>query len=175
MEVVNREKLEAVTAMRPSPPPREEIRFSPGGNGYREFDLEAWIGEHGISVKREGPWQRDGYRWVLQECPWNGHTDNAAYIVRFASGAVAADCHHNSCQGLGWRDLREHYEPNAYNRHEDIREIGSYSSSDEANSANSANCANGAQDSNGGPEPWSPPAAFHSFELPEFPRDVFPD
>ena len=116
MQAVNQEMLETLAAMRPSTPPREEPRFSPGRNGYREFDLEAWIGEHGVPVKREGPWQRDGYRWVLQECPWNGHTDNAAYIVRRAGGAIAAGCHHNSCQGYGWRDLREHYEPGSYER-----------------------------------------------------------
>jgi len=116
MEVVDREKLEAVAIMRPSPRPREEVRFSPGRHGYRGFDLEAWIGEHGVSVKREGPWGRDGYRWVLEECPWNGHADNAAYIVRFAGGAIAAGCHHNSCQGYNWRDLREHYEPGCYQR-----------------------------------------------------------
>ena len=116
MEVVNRANLETVAAMRPSPPPRQEARFSPGRNGYREFDPEAWIGEHGIPVKREGAWGRDGYKWVLEECPWNGHTDNAAYIVRFAGGAIAAGCHHNGCQGYGWRDLREHYEPGAYER-----------------------------------------------------------
>jgi hypothetical protein len=120
-EGVGREKLEAVAAMRPSPPPREEPRFGPGRNGYREFDLEAWIEEHDVPVKREGPWQRDGYRWVLQECPWNGHTDNAAYIVRHPSGAAAAGCHHSSYQGYGWRDLRDHYEPDCYqrNRHQE--------------------------------------------------------
>jgi hypothetical protein len=29
----------------------------------------AWIGEHGISVKREEKWGKDDYRWVLEECP----------------------------------------------------------------------------------------------------------
>ncbi len=116
MEVVGREKLEAVAAMNPSPPLREEAYLRPGRNGHREFDLQAWINEHDIPVKREGPWGRDGYRWVLEECPWNYHTDNAAYIVRFAGGAIAAGCHHNGCQGYGWRDLREHYEPGCYER-----------------------------------------------------------
>lgn len=115
MHAVGREKLEAVAAMRPSPPAR---RFDPRRNGHKEFDLDAWIRNHRVPVKREGPWQQGGYRYVLEECPWNGHTDNAAYIVRFASGAIAAGCHHNSCQGYGWRDLREHYEPDAYERQE---------------------------------------------------------
>jgi len=108
---VSRGQLGAVAALVPEKPQQERRRVAaPRG----EFDLAAWIEEHGVSVKREGPWQRVGYRWVLGECPWNGHADNSAYIVRFSSGAIAAGCHHDSCQGLGWQELREHYEPGAY-------------------------------------------------------------
>jgi hypothetical protein len=113
MQAVGREQLNALAALRPPFPPRS---FVPRRNAYREFDLEGWIRERGVPVKREGPWQRDGYRWILEECPWNRHADNAAYIVRFANGAIAAGCHHNSCQGYGWRELREHYEPGTYER-----------------------------------------------------------
>ncbi len=111
---VSREQLEALAASKPEPPKpeRKGPRITPGA----EFDLEAWISEHGVPVKREGPWQQEGYRWVLEECPWNGHGDNSAYIVRFPYGPIAAGCHHDSCQGYGWRDLREHYEPGAYER-----------------------------------------------------------
>ncbi|MBA2442523.1 MAG: DUF3987 domain-containing protein, partial [Rubrobacter sp.] len=80
-----------------------------------EWDLAGWIASHEIPVKREGPWGK-GYRYILEECPWNGHTDNAAYIVQLAHGPVAAGCQHNSCQGYGWRDLREYFEPGAYER-----------------------------------------------------------
>ena len=52
-----------------------------------------------------------GHRYILEECPWNRHTDKAAYIVQLPNGAIAAGCHHNSCQQYGWRELREHYEP----------------------------------------------------------------
>ncbi|MDP9438167.1 MAG: ATP-binding protein [Actinomycetota bacterium] len=96
------------------------------------MDLESWLGEHSISVKREGPWQRDGYHWVLEECPWNGHADNAAYIVRFANGAIAAGCHHDSCQAYGWRDVREHYEPGAYERRKNADEAEEHDDSEEA-------------------------------------------
>jgi hypothetical protein len=107
-----REQLEAVAASKPEPA-RKGLRISAAS----EFDLEAWISEHDVPVRREGPWQQGGYRWVLEACPWNGYSDNAAYIVRFSSGAIAAGCHHDSCQGYGWRELREHYEPGAYERH----------------------------------------------------------
>ena len=53
---------------------------------------------------------------MLSECPWNGHADNSAYVVQHPGGTIAAGCHHNSCEGYGWRELREHYEPDAYMR-----------------------------------------------------------
>ena len=81
-----------------------------------DFDVGAWIADRGVPVRREGPWNNGGYRWVLEECPWNGHTDNAAYVVRLAGGAVSAGCQHNSCRTgeNRWRELREHYEPGCY-------------------------------------------------------------
>ena len=94
---VERKQLEAIAASKPKAE-RKAARIIPSSS---EFDLEAWIFERGVPVRREGPWQQGGYRWVLEECPWNGHSDNSAYIVRFPSGAMAAGCHHNSCQGYG--------------------------------------------------------------------------
>src|SRR5215218_10400572 len=111
---VSREQLQKVASTKPEEP--RSFRVYPGGKGYREFDVSDWIARHGVRVKREGPWKSGGYRWILEECPWNGHTDNAAYIVRQPGGAIAAGCQHNSCEGYTWRDLREHYEPGAYER-----------------------------------------------------------
>ncbi|NLG84180.1 MAG: hypothetical protein GX493_06155 [Firmicutes bacterium] len=48
----------------------------------------------------------------LNPCPFNpNHINDSAYIVRFPNGAIAAGCHHNSCQGKGWPELRSIYEP----------------------------------------------------------------
>ena len=113
MQVVDREKLATLAATRPSLPRDERRGFDPGRNGLKGDDLEEWIDHHNVPVRREGSWQ-GGYRWVLEECPWNAHTDNSAYIVQLANGAIAAGCHHDSCEDYGWRDLREHYEPGAY-------------------------------------------------------------
>lgn len=117
LEIVDEDDLEAVAAMKPAAPfVRRRNVLDLWRNGHDGFDLDSWIGEHGIRVRREGSWQRDGYRWVLEECPWNGHADNAAYIVRFSNGAIAAGCHHDSCEHYSWQDLREHFEPGAYER-----------------------------------------------------------
>jgi AAA domain len=111
---VSREQLALLAGSKPeAPKPERRSRFGE----YGEFDLAAWIGEHGVPVKREGPWQQ-GYRYILEECPWNGHTDNACYIVRFPSGAIFAGCQHDSCRTgeNRWREAREHYQPGAYER-----------------------------------------------------------
>ena len=106
---VSWEQLDGLAASTPDTPTpeRKDRKITQGV----QFDLDTWIRNQGIEVKREGLWQQGGYRWVLEKCPWNGHTDNAAYIVRLPNGAIAAGCQHDSCQGFGWRDLREHFEP----------------------------------------------------------------
>lgn len=116
LEPVPRENLEQLAAMAPRPE-----RSSTQGQG-REFDLERFIEEHlAGTVVSEGVWN-GGRKWVLSPCPWNdGHTDRAAYIVQFANGAIAAGCHHNSCQGRGWADLREMLEPEVRRRSADVR------------------------------------------------------
>jgi P4 family phage/plasmid primase-like protien len=87
--------------------------------GRADFDLEAWIAEHGLRVRGPMPWGKGGQRWLFDVCPWNpAHTNKSAFIVRFANGAIAAGCHHNSCQGRSWRDLREMYDGPAPERRE---------------------------------------------------------
>jgi hypothetical protein len=113
--LVSLAQLQAVADSKPEPSTGDCGRpIKPGE--FPKFELGAWITEHGVPVRREGPWQQGGYRWVLEECLWNGHTDNAAYIVQFPSGGIYAGCQHNSCQTgeNRWRELRKHYEPGAY-------------------------------------------------------------
>jgi hypothetical protein len=129
---VGREQLQKVADTKPEEP--RGFRVYPGGKGYREFDVSDWIARHGVQVKREGLWKNGGYRWILEACPWNGHTDNAAYIVRQPGGAIAAGCQHNSCEGYTWRDLREHYEPGAYDRKDWSEEKAAGDSSDSSDS-----------------------------------------
>jgi hypothetical protein len=88
--------------------PKKVERSSSG----QRIDVGALLERAGMSVARTGPWQ-GGTRWILDACPFNAeHTDGAAYVVQFANGAVAAGCHHASCQGKTWRDLRDLIEPN---------------------------------------------------------------
>jgi hypothetical protein len=98
--------LAAVAAMQPPAQPRS------GSQGHSDeplvaLDVAAWLDEHNLAVSEPKAWQ-GGQRWVFETCPWNSaHTDRSAYVVQFANGAIAAGCHHNGCQGRGWRDLRD--------------------------------------------------------------------
>lgn len=78
-------------------------------SGYVRLEVDAWLQEHGCAAQR-GPWNDGGTKWVLAQCPFKpGHTDHSAYVVQLRNGAVAAGCHHHSCDGKGWRDLRALY------------------------------------------------------------------
>ena len=82
--------------------------YSGRGEG---FDLAGYITQHGLDVARTAPWQ-GGVKYVLGTCRFDpAHTDNSAYIVQFANGAIAAGCHHNGCAGKGWKELRNLLEP----------------------------------------------------------------
>ncbi|BDI29422.1 hypothetical protein CCAX7_14730 [Capsulimonas corticalis] len=105
---VSRELLQQLAATLPATP------AAPPRNSAA-FDLEQWIADHNLPVEKTGPYSGGGRKWILNPCPWNGdHTNDAAFIIQFASGAVAAGCRHNGCHGRTWQDLRLMYEPDAY-------------------------------------------------------------
>jgi hypothetical protein len=79
-------------------------------NGHA-FNLDVFIAKYGVELRSIGAWN-GGRKFVLERCVWNPeHNDKSAYIVQFENGAIAAGCHHNGCQGKGWRDLRDLFEP----------------------------------------------------------------
>lgn len=77
----------------------------------KSIDAEKWLADHGIPVffvKDDGEGNKT---FVLSVCPWRSeHTNQSAYVMQFKDGALAAGCHHNSCQGEDWHTLREKYE-----------------------------------------------------------------
>lgn len=101
------EVLEQIAALAPEEPPRDVSARR--GN----FDLDRWITQHGLDVGPPRPWN-GGTKRIFNVCPWNSeHDDDDAYIVQFASGAVAAGCQHNSCSDKDWHALREMFDPAA--------------------------------------------------------------
>ena len=160
---VARSLLESLAASTPEDTPRllPKTKSHDGGT----FDLDEWIEDSGIETIGPTPWQ-GGRKWILPACPWNDdHRDRAAYIVQFSSGAVAAGCHHASCQGLGWRELRT---------------IVEGSSDDPSGSVNCANSvqpfsAFGSTPAGMTDIPWEPPTPIHEYAVPSFPTIALPD
>lgn len=88
------------------------LAVSPGRARKNQIslDVEQWLTKHDIQIASSGPWQK-GKKYVLHTCPWNPeHTDRSAYVVQLENGAIAAGCHHNSCDGQGWKQLRALYD-----------------------------------------------------------------
>ena len=100
-----------VAAFTPEQPKQE--RRGQGG----EFDLDRWLDEHGVRI-RERVQTSDGTRYILEEgCPFNPeHRDKDAVLFRHNSGGIGFKCFHNSCAGHHWREFRQLYEPDAYDR-----------------------------------------------------------
>jgi len=108
VEPAPRELLERLARALPRESPSGGTSPSRTANG---FDLRAWLSSHGLSVRNERPWQ-GGILFVLEECPFSGAHKDGAFVIQFASGAIFAGCHHQSCGGGSqrWPELRRMYE-----------------------------------------------------------------
>ncbi|MBF0160463.1 MAG: DUF3987 domain-containing protein [Magnetococcales bacterium] len=85
------------------------IKEATPGRSSPVFDL---IKDRFPDVKGPIQWKNNCSKLVFPTCPWNpDHNDNSAFVVQFENGAVAAGCHHDSCQGKSWIDLRDIVNP----------------------------------------------------------------
>ena len=81
----------------------------------KEFDVRSWLNEHGLSFREEPG--RDCDILLLDNCPFDhSHTNGDSKVFAYSNGAIAFKCHHNSCKGYKWQDVRMKYEPDAYDR-----------------------------------------------------------
>lgn len=91
-------------------------------NTSGEFDLESWMTDHGLEPLRVDS-GTDCTIYPLAHCPFDqSHTDGDSKIFKYSNGAIAFKCHHNSCRGRVWQDVRELLEPGAYDNKDDDRE-----------------------------------------------------
>ena len=109
LTAVTQSQLEHVAATLPPNLPANAPKPSNG----TPFDLETFISQHGLDVEGPQAWsgrQGTGERWTFRTSPLCDHNDGAAFLLRHASGAITAQCHHNSCS-WDWAQLRNRYEP----------------------------------------------------------------
>ncbi|HEY7222894.1 MAG TPA: DUF3631 domain-containing protein [Micromonosporaceae bacterium] len=102
--------LEALAGSKTAPAakpagPREVAAPGPG-----EYDINRVLSKLDI-ITGPDPY-KGGQIWVVV-CPFNpDHTDDSAYVGHYASGALFAGCHHNSCKDKWeWADLRAKVDP----------------------------------------------------------------
>nr|WP_302595397.1 hypothetical protein [uncultured Cellulosilyticum sp.] len=110
--IVEKEQLQAIVAMLPEEEKPKSIGCS---TSTGRIDVNDWLEKVGLkeSIVEVKPYLDDATMWILNPCPWNAeHTNNSAFIIQFANGAVMAKCHHNSCANENWQTLRAKYEPN---------------------------------------------------------------
>jgi hypothetical protein len=107
LEVIPRERLEAIAAQAEEPnarthtppPPRDESRF----------DLEGFIGRH--LKAREPVAYEGGRKWVLVECPFDPSHATSAAVFERPGGSIGFKCQHYSCTNMHWADVRALFEP----------------------------------------------------------------
>ena len=104
---------ELLLALADTAPVDERPASSVSTGGTRsDFDLDAWIETSGLPVAGPMAWNGGGRKWILNPCPWNAdHTNKAAFIIQFPSGAIAAGCRHNGCIDNHWPELRKLVDP----------------------------------------------------------------
>lgn len=86
-------------------------------NGYSPtFNIEDFIRDHGIEIAKRVRFSQ-GEKLVLRECPFDpNHKAPDAALFIMDNGAIGFKCLHNSCQQYTWRDVRLHFDPNAYSQ-----------------------------------------------------------
>ena len=79
----------------------------------KHFDLGAWLDKYEIEYEVEEC--KDYTKFILPVCPFNeAHTGKDAALFQFSNGAICFKCFHDSCQDHTWQELRQMYEPDAY-------------------------------------------------------------
>jgi hypothetical protein len=97
-----------------SAPPGTDANRSGPRVTVADFDVESFIEGHHLKVRRRGEW-RGGQKWELECCPINPeHKGGCAVITKAPDGALGFKCHHNSCAGIGWTQLRRRLEPGTW-------------------------------------------------------------
>ena len=111
VEIVSRDLLEQLVSEMPEQP--EEVKKMSPASRQQSFDIKDFMFRHGMTYKEDTG--RDCQIYLLDECPFDhNHRNGDSKIFAYTNGAIAFKCHHNSCKGKKWQDVRTLFEPEAY-------------------------------------------------------------
>ena len=118
LEVTPRNVLQTLADELPDETEPAKIRRGFNTTQRTDFDLLAFMREHGLSYSEDSNDRAKIYK--LDHCPFDpSHTNGDAKIFQYGDGAIAFKCHHNSCRKYKWQDVRLKYEPDAYDHEDD--------------------------------------------------------
>jgi KaiC/GvpD/RAD55 family RecA-like ATPase len=119
IKVNEREYFEKIAALYPE---EEDIPTKNTNYSTERFDLETFLDKYNIGVSKVEN-VAGGKKYILEHCVFNPqHREKDAVIFQRDTGAIAYHCFHASCSHYTWRDVRMHFDPQAYSR-KDYREF----------------------------------------------------
>ena len=122
LTVVSKKTLQTLADELPDEPVHINGRRGGVSTQSPEFDLLAFMREHGMSYTEDSNDRAKIYK--LDHCPFDAsHTNGDAKIFQYGDGAIAFKCHHNSCRQYKWQDVRLKFEPDAYDHDNDDSHI----------------------------------------------------
>jgi hypothetical protein len=76
------------------------------GNGW---DIPALLEQRGIQYTEVQDTSDSGERWTKYsfDCPFSQEHSDGFVLGQWDNGAIFAKCHHDSCQGKGWEQLKQ--------------------------------------------------------------------
>jgi hypothetical protein len=100
--------ITAKNAAKPIPAPTEphiEIVANPSKRDRYASKIEGYLRDAYIKTERSD--YREGYRLILEQCPFNReHTGTSAAVFVGADGTLGFTCQHKSCVGNTWKQFR---------------------------------------------------------------------
>lgn len=104
------------------PQPPERKTFSVNGHGTGENwcetveGVERWLAEHSVALGNRDTYTRDGFqhKWDVDCLTCGGAHKDGAAILWGAGKGMGYKCHHNTCKGRGWADVRSIIAPKVY-------------------------------------------------------------
>lgn len=78
--------------------------------------VEQWLRDHGVTLGSRETYTSDGYqyKWAVDCLTCGGAHKDGACILWGAQKGLGYKCHHNSCKGRGWADVRNIIAPKTY-------------------------------------------------------------
>lgn len=114
--------IEALTALANELPDEQEHESRRRTTQQSDFDLLTFMRDNGLTYTEDSNDRAKIYK--LDECPFNpSHRHGDAKIFQYPDGAIAFRCHHNSCRGYKWQDVRIKFDPDAYSHDQDDARI----------------------------------------------------